>query len=342
VAAWLSEAGVEVRASTWLADAQVAGGHVVAALTESKAGRQAIVGKVYVEATGDGDLAARAGAPFELGRRQDGATQPMTLMYYLCNVDTLRVGAFLQAKQRRGFWQTEEGVSYLNATGYREEVTAAKDAGELRIPREDVSATFSVPWLPGVVGVNFGRLPGYSALEPLDVTRAYAAGMRQVQEGLAFFRHYVPGFERAELLYTAPQLGVRETRRVVGQYTLTGEDVVQQRQFEDVVAQSCYMIDIHLPDQEGTTLIKLPRGTHYDIPFRCLVPPTLRNVVLTGRCISCTHEALASLRVQAIAMALGQAAGVAAAQAAQSRLDVAALPVDQVQKRLLDAGAILD
>jgi len=220
---------------------------------------------------------------------------------------------------------------------------AAKAAGGLAsIPREDVSATFTVPWLPGVVGVNFGRIPGCSGLDPVELTRAQAEGIRQAQEGLRFFREYIPGFENAELLMSASQVGIRETRRIQGTYQLTGQDVVEQRQFDDVIAQACYMIDIHLPDQAGTTLTKLPRGTHYDIPYRCLVPNCLRNLVLSGRCISCTHEALGSLRVQAIALAIGQAAGTAAVLAARDGLDVNGVPVGLLQKQLRADGAILD
>ena len=339
---WLIEAGVEVRCHTMIVDTWAEQGQIRAVLIESKAGRQAIRGQVFVDATGDGDVAARAGSPFELGRDEDGAIQPFTLMYCLSNVDIEQTQSFLGSEGRRGFWQTEDGRDYLNATGYKAEVTAAKAAGELSsIPREDVSATFTIPWFPGVVGVNFGRMPGYSGLDPLDLTRAQAQGIEQAREGLAFFRKHVPGFENAELLTTAPHIGIRETRRIQGQYQLTSQDVVEQRQFDDVIAQSCYMIDIHLPDQIGTTLIKLPRGTHYDIPYRCLVPPRPRNLILSGRCVSCTHEALASLRVQAIAIAIGQAAGTAAALAARHGLDVGTVPIEQLQKRLVYGGAIL-
>lgn len=333
----LEEAGVEVLCHAFVADAHMAGARIDAAIIESKAGRQAIRAKVFVEATGDGDLAARAGVPFTVGRDSDGATQPMTLMFVLGNVDIHKLGPTLE----RGYWKTEEGRPYLNATGFRSVVERAKEAGELRIPREDVSAIFTIPWLEGVVGVNFGRIQGLTALDPACMTKAEMEGRRQVANAVELFHKYLPGFENAQLIYTGPQVGVRETRRMHGLYCLTQEDIFNLRQFDDVIAQSCYMIDIHLPDRPGTTFWKLPKGTHYDIPYHSLLPQKIENLLLAGRCISATHEALGSFRVQAICMAIGQAAGTAAALGAQSGISPKQLRPETLQKRLDADGAIL-
>jgi hypothetical protein len=260
------------------------------------------------------------------------------MMYVMGNVDVERAGAALTG---RGFWHTAEGRPYFNATGFREVVEQAKAAGELTIPREDVSAVFTIPWLHGVVGVNFGRVQMRSGLDPADLTEAEIEGRRQVAEGLAMFRKRVPGFENAELIYTGPQIGIRETRRIRGDYCVTEHDIVGLRQFDDVIAQSCYMIDVHLPDKPGTQMYKLPRGTHYDVPYRSLLPARCENLLLAGRCISATHEALGSFRVQAICLALGQAAGTAAALCALNGHTPRTLPVDRLQKRLDAEGAIL-
>lgn len=338
----LKEAGVQILCHTFIADAVTEGDRIAALLVESKAGRQAVVGKVYVDATGDGDVAARAGVPFEVGRVPDQAVQPLTLMYMLGNVDVERVAEALKKKERRGVWTTKEGRVYLNATGFQDEVQQARADGCLpTINRDHVSSIFTLPWLPGVVGVNFGRVTGLDPLDPGSLTMAEWAGRQQVLEGLTFLRKYVPGFEGAQLLATAPQIGVRETRRIQGDYVLNQEDILAQRQFDDVVAQSCYMIDIHAPDSDKTTIVKLPPGTHYDIPYRSLVPLRIENLLLAGRCISATHEALGSLRVQAVSMAIGEAAGTAAALSVLQGCPPRRLPIDHLQSRLEQQGAIL-
>lgn len=333
----LREAGVEILCHTLVVDAHVVGNRLEAVLTESKAGRQAVRGKLFVDATGDGDVAARAKVPCSIGRARDGATQPMTLMYAMCNVDIHKLGATLE----RGYWESPDGRKYLNATGFKCQVELAKRQGELIIPREDVSSIFTIPWMEGVVGVNFGRVQGRSGLDPAELTRAEMEGRRQVRNGIEFFRKYLPGFENAQLIYTGPQIGVRETRRVQGLYTLTQDDIVGLKQFDDVIAQSCYMIDIHLPDKPETVLIKLPKGTHYDIPYRSLLPEKIDNLVLAGRCISATHEALGSFRVQAICLAMGQAAGTAAALSVQAGIAPGAMDAGKLQERLEADGAIL-
>lgn len=338
----LQEAGVEILCHTFVSDVIVERGRIQAVLIESKAGRQAVVGGVYIDATGDGDVAARAGVPYEIGRSSDQATQPQTLMYLLGNVDIHKTGEMLARTGRRGYWRTPGGTPYLNATGFTDEIKAAKAEGYLpTIMRDHVASIFTIPWLDNVVGVNFGRITGRLALDPKALTEAEIIGREQVLEGLEFLRRYVPGFERAEVIATGPQVGVRETRRIMGEYVINQDDILEQRQFDDVIAQSCYMIDIHSPDTDTTTIVKLPPGTHYDIPYRSLVPRGVDNLLLAGRCISATHEALGSFRVQAICLAIGQAAGTAAALTVQARTTPGQLQVARLQQRLEEDGAIL-
>lgn len=338
----LQEAGVTLLCHSYLVDAVRDGDRIHALIVESKAGRHAIQANCYVDASGDGDLAARAGIEYSVGRDGDGLTQPHTLMYYLGNVDLDSMCEYLHRKGQFGCLKDPQGRRFLHASAFREELSAAKREGMLAsINRDHVSAIFSIPWIDHVVGVNYGRVSG-SALDPIELTNAEIMGRKQVMEGIAFFRKYLPGFEKAELLATGPQIGVRETRRIVGDYAMTQEDIVSCRQFDDVIAQSCYMIDIHLPNSDKTTFINLEPETHYDIPYRSLLPRGVDNLLLAGRCISATHEALGSFRVQAVCLALGEAAGTAAALAIQENCTTRQVPIGKLQEALIQAGAKLD
>jgi hypothetical protein len=162
--------------------------------------------------------------------------------------------------------------------------------------------------------------------------------MRQIA---AFLRRYVPGFERAYVAQSGVHTGVRETRRILGDYQLTAEDVLEGRKFEDVVARGAYPVDIHNPKGAGTTLKRLRPGEAYDIPLRSLLPQRVERLLVAGRCLSGTHEAHSSYRVMPIVMATGQAAGVCAALAARGRVTPRAVPVGEVQAALLRQGADL-
>lgn len=339
----LQEAGVILLCHTLVVDVVQEKGRIKAVIIESKAGRQAIIGNMYVDATGDGDVAARAGVPFKVGREADGAMQPQTLMYVLGNVDIQSVGEYLQKKGKRGYWQNSAGHPYLNATGFQEEIIQAKKEGYLAsLNRDHIASIFTIPWISDVVGINYGRIQGKNALDPKDLTDAEIEGRGQVLEGVEFLKRFIPGFEKAMLISTGPQVGIRETRRIQGDYVIDENDIVQQRQFDDVIAQSCYMIDIHSPDSDKTTIFKLPPGSHYDVPYRSLIPVRINNLLLAGRCISATHEALGSFRVQAICLSIGEAAGTAAAIASLSNQIPRNLDVDLLQKQLENMGAILN
>lgn len=339
----LLEAGVEILCHTMIVDAVAEDGNIKAVIIESKGGREALVAKNYIDATGDGDLAARSGAQYKIGREKDGGTQPSSLMYMLGNVDIHELGKSLNSQGRRGYWQSDKGQYYLNATGFQQEIIAAKKEGYLtKINRDHVASIFTVPWIKDVVGINFSRIQGKSALDPKDLTDAEILGREQVMDGIKFLQKFVPGFKDAQILTTAPQIGIRESRRIIGDYIMTQEDIVEERQFDDVIAQSCYMIDIHSPDSDETELYKLPPGTHYDIPYRSLLAKEMNNLILAGRCISATHEALGSFRVQAICLAIGEAAGTAAALSTQADCNPRELSVKNLQSVLEKNGGILN
>jgi hypothetical protein len=162
--------------------------------------------------------------------------------------------------------------------------------------------------------------------------------MRQIA---AFLCRYVPGFESAYIAQSGVHTGVRETRRIVGDYRLTADDVLAARKFEDVVARGAYPVDIHNPKGSGTVLKRLPEGEAYDMPLRCLLPRGVDNLLVAGRCLSGSHEAHSSYRVMPIVMATGQAAGVAAALAVRHGVPPRGAPVAEIQDELIRQGANL-
>jgi len=174
-----------------------------------------------------------------------------------------------------------------------------------------------------------------------DLTYAEYMGRQQMKEIVAFLREYVPGFEDSYVIQSGARVGVRETRRIIGEYKLTADDIVQGRKFEDVIARSTYPIDIHNPQGKGTLFKRLPSGESYDIPLRCLIPQKVDNLLVAGRCISGTHEAHAAYRVMAISMATGQAAGVCAALSIQHSLIPRHIEYREVQQELRSQGALI-
>lgn len=296
---------------------------------ETKSGRLAVLADVVVDATGDGDVSAWAGALFEVGRDEDGLCQPMSLVFKLGDVDLGRFQEYVQSHP--GEFRLAQGLRTL--------VEEAARRGDLEMIREDL-LLFPTP-AAGEVVVNSTRVTRASGIDVWDLTAAEIEGHRQAEMLVRFFRKYVPGFERARLLQTAPQVGVRETRRVIGEYVLTADDVLGGARFDDVIARACYPLDVHDPEGPGTVVRRLPPGQSYDIPYRCLVPRQVEGLLVAGRCISGTHEAQSSYRVIPTCIATGQAAGVAAACASAQRESVREVDLDRVQRELLRQGANL-
>ncbi len=296
---------------------------------ETKSGPVVLRAKVIVDCTGDGDVAALAGCAFESGRKEDGLVQPMSLMFLM---------AQFEASALQGYCRTHPG-QWQGVHGLWELIDRATQAGELDLPREDI-LLFSTTHRQDV-SVNSTRVTNVSGMEIFDLTHAEWQGRRQVRQIAAFLKKYVPGFENAYLAQSGATVGVRETRRITGRYVLTAEDILSARKFDDAIAHGTYPIDIHNPAGRGTTLRRVPAGEAYDIPLRCLIPESTEGLLLAGRCISGTHEALSSYRVMPISVATGQAAGVCAAVAARKAVRVRDIDPDDVRAELRRQGAIL-
>ncbi|GHE84864.1 FAD-dependent oxidoreductase [Streptomyces spiralis] len=296
---------------------------------ETKSGPVVIDAGVVVDGTGDGDVAASCGAPFEVGRREDGRVQPMTLMFRMA--DFARPGFSEYVRSHPDQWRGVHGLWDL--------VREATEAGELRLPREDI-LFFGTPH-PRELAVNSTRVTGALGIDVWDLSRAEWTARRQLAEIDRFLRSRVPGFEEAYTVQSGTQIGVRETRRVMGDYRLTGYDILDARSFPDVVAHGAYPIDIHNPEGSGTVIRRVPRGRFYDIPLRCLLPSGTDRLLVAGRCISGSHVAHSSYRVMPIAMATGQAAGVCAALATRLGRGPRDVPYALVQEELTRQGARL-
>jgi hypothetical protein len=265
-----------------------------------------------IDATGDADVCASAGAQTPPGRTGDGRAQPMSMVVQLAGFDP-------RAWADAGL-PIEAGRHAVKCDCFGAEASRARAAGEWTIPRENIAMLWAAPGDPTRVTINGTRINGLSACDPLDVTRAEIEGRRQAGELARFFRNHIPGFADAHLAQTGPQIGVRESRRIVGRAVLTEDDVRASRMPNGTITRCAYPIDVHSPDSAATQFESMPSGHVYGIPWGCLLPANLENIAAAGRCISATHEAAGSFRVMPTCMGLGEAAGTGAALAAQAKI----------------------
>ncbi|MDR7418031.1 MAG: FAD-dependent oxidoreductase [Armatimonadota bacterium] len=293
---------------------------------------------IVVDASGDGEFCALAGVPCEIGRRTDGLTQPMTMLFRMAGVDWDRIMDYFAAHpheiQHEASTHGPIDPAWLRRlpirgfSAFQALLREAKTRGELDLPRDRLLVFEGVA--PGEAIVNTTRVAGRLGTVGPELSEAEIEGRRQVYQLLEFLGRRVPGFERARLLGTPTQIGIRETRRVVGAVMVSEDDALHGRRFPDAIAASAYPIDIHDPATGGMVFKRFETGEYFTVPYRALLPQGAPRVLVAGRCFSGTHEALASARISAVAMAMGQAAGTAAAMAVR-----AGVPADQV-----DAGEL--
>ena len=314
----LADHGVSVLFHAFVTGVEVSAGAIQSVRITGKSGEMRLRAKVFVDSTGDGDVAALAGCEVQIGRSQDGLCQPMTLCFRLGGVEA-------DTQTFAGIHRLSEQIDPV----YK----AAKVRGEIGNPREDVLIFPTVR--PGVLHFNTTRVIQHSALDTLSLSDAEQLGRKQVIEMIAFLQANFPAFQNAYLQKMAAHIGVRESRRVIGMYVLTADELLAGTKFEDGIARSVYPVDIHNPSGTGTVLQRLPEGEFYEIPYLCLVPRGPDNLLIGSRCISSTHEAHSSLRVIPVVAGIGEAAGIAAAWSAQRELPVSELDGREIRTALL-------
>ena len=342
----VEEAGVDLLLHTLVTDAVVEEGRIKALIIESKSGRQAVTGQVVIDATGDADVAFRAGAPTRQGREFDGRVESLGSFMHIGGIEDATDAQKAAAREKVEQAMAEDRLHFYNA-GFTSQNIAHGDH-------------FSP---------NMTRWHG----DPTDVrvlTRAEVGVRREAWELITFLRQEVPGFENCYLRATSAQVGPRESRQVMGDYVLTGDDVQKGRKFEDGIARGSWWIDIHCPlghtypvhlciiecpqrqrcpfwaaehDKSMRSRADLypPDDDWYDIPYRCLTPQGIDNLLVSGRCISATHEGMAGARVMGTCMAIGQAAGTAAAIAARDNVYPRDVKVDELRAALQSSGALV-
>ncbi|WP_366291374.1 FAD-dependent oxidoreductase [Paenibacillus sp. AN1007] len=335
----LQEAGVRLLLHSFVDGVIAVDGRVEAVRVTNKSGQLEIQAEVFVDASGDADAAYLAGAAVAKGREADSQSQPMTMKFRMRGVDLGRVKQYMQAHPDEFYEKTPFAeLDTIPLTGVSGFYSHWKRAA---VPIQRDQVLFFTGPAEDEVLINCTRVQGYDATNAVDLTTAEQEGRKQVLMIAEFLRRDVPGFERASISAVAPQIGIRESRRIIGYYALTQEDVVAGRSFEDVIARSGYPIDIHDPSGQGVTAAFIKGDGAYDIPYRCLVSRNICNLLAAGRCISTTHEAHATTRLTPSCMATGEAAGTAAALAVKLKLDPEKLPVPLLQAELRRNGAAI-
>lgn len=314
-----AEAGVDLLLHAWATGVRVRDGRVEAVRTWSKGGERWFAGGALVDASGDADVSAMAGAGYD-DARTTPATQALSTLFKLANVDVARASAVPKSV----LWEL---------------MREAAATGDYQLPR--LEGSWHRTPHPGVVMVHMTRIPHVDATDPVALTHAEIEGRRQVREYHRFLRDRVPGFEQAVVVATSPAIGVRESRRVLGDYRLTRDDVLAARRFPDEVALCGAPIEDH-GDGGGTTWEYVAAGGVYGIPYGTLLPAGLEGLLVAGRCFSATHDAHASARSMATCMAMGQAAGTAAALAVAGGTTPRAVAAADLRARLGRDGALLE
>ncbi|HEV3090966.1 MAG TPA: FAD-dependent oxidoreductase [Candidatus Cybelea sp.] len=338
----MREAGVELLLHSYFLSTLLEGDRVTGAEFATVGGTRSYRATVAIDATADALVAASAGVPTQQGDER-GRVQPATLMFRLSHVELDVLAAYLREhpeEMRTSLTPAQRVPGALTAVaGLYSLWNAAREEGLVDVPRELVS--FFISPYPDEVTVNMTRVVDVDPLDPVDLTRAEVEARLQAMQLLDFFRRRVPGFGNARIAASGAQIGIRESRRIEGRYTLTRDDVLQARRFDDAVARSAYPIDVHNPSGSGTQTQRLAPGASYEIPYRTMLPVNREQLLVAGRCISTTHEALASTRLTPTVMTLGQAAGTAAALAGAKGVCVGELDPGGLRAALIADGVDL-
>ncbi|HOA84980.1 MAG TPA: FAD-dependent oxidoreductase [Bacillota bacterium] len=329
----LAEAGVKVLYHTSFLDVETEGDIITRAIIHKKDGLSAVEAKIYVDCTGDADMAAAAGVPYELGN--NGKMQPATMFFRIANVDSSKIDEDIE--KNRDKFRRVNGVNYRSLHWW---VSKAREAGDWTLDRVSIGLFRGVDedeW-----SINTSRIMDIDGTDSESLTRAETIGRRQVDEIFRFLKKYVPGCENARLVASGSTIGIRETRHIEGIRKLTVEDILDCRVPDDSILLAANSVDVHGKfGPLSNEYITIPPGKYYGVPYGCLVPVGIKNLLVAGRSISADSDAAGAIRVMPPCMGLGQAAGVAAALCAESRTEPAVCDMQKLRQRLIEQKVYL-
>jgi len=340
-----AEAGVALYYHTELIGVRCTRDRVTGVELAALGKRFSLCGRYIIDATGDALAALMAGEPVREGRESSGEHQPMSLRFILANVDVERAKRFVEQNQppgKRSIWpcsdQPNGWAASINVRWLQER---AVQAGYLRPWKDQLFFHFyTIPGKRDAVGFNAPRVCGFDPADPAGLSAAYVDGRRQLVEYWRFFKQHVPGFERSYIACIAPLMGIRECRRIEGDFVLTEEHVRSFTRFDDAVCLCNYPFDIHSSRGAGTQLERLAPDQWYEIPYRALLPQRMLNLAVAGRCISTDFVAHSSYRIITICRALGEAAAMACHQAVQAGCPLKDIDGRALKRRMIDDGVL--
>jgi FAD dependent oxidoreductase len=335
----LADAGVQIIFGAHVVGTKVTNGQVTAAHVAMKEGVEDFVADCYVDCTGDADVAISAGAPYRKGEQHSGKMQPISMILHFYGVDTMKVADEIAEIEPAMAKRDDHPLPipvYFNGTlsKWNREVLAENVSSN-----RDHKVFFNTVW-PNQLNVNTSAVPHLDGTNSLDLSRATVLLTKQCARLGKFLQTYVPGFANS---YFEPSMfpGVRESRNIKGLYEISDEDAIEGRKFEDTIGQVCFPVDIHDPDTGQAHFHDIGADGAFDIPYRALLPQTLSNVLVAGRCISATHYAHGATRNMAPCLVTGEAAGVAAGLSIVKNETPIELNVAQLQAELTRRGVFL-
>ncbi len=337
-------AGVKTILHSFFFEADRKNGNIQSVRICNKSGVQTVAGKIFVDCTGDADLASTSGVPC----RKEEILQPVTMTFRMAGFDMERLLKYVEEHpeelEKADTWSDAYSIEHLRkhktSTGFKgldKLVERVKRQTGYEFPRDRVH--FGLLPRKGEVLLNTTRVTGVDPTDVEALTKAEIESRIQVMEEVSFLKKNVPGFESTYLLDTSVQVGVRESRKIEGEYTLTGEDTLNGRQFDDAIAKGVYPVDQHDAKGRGMRIYRVKKP--YSIPYRVLVPKNVDTLLVAGRCISATREGLASPRTIPTCMAMGQAAGTAAALSVKRKTSPRCLDVRVLQRTLRKQGVLI-
>ena len=330
----MAEAGVKVFLHTDFIEPIMEENRVVGVLTSSKKGYEILRGKVIIDATGDGDVAVRAGVPYERGNEELNLMQPASMFFHICNCDEEKMNADIQANLHNFY--RKDGVNYRS---FHWRVSEAREAGDWNMKRVSLGL-FRRPksdeWC-----VNTSRVMGVDATDNESLTMGEVEGRRQVEHILTFLRKYVPGCENAKLMGSASYLGIRESRHIKGDYRLTADDLLSCKIPEDTILLAANSVDVHGRFGPTSNEYVAIEGDYYGVPYRSLIAYGVEGLLLAGRCVSADSTAAGAIRVMPPCMGMGQAAGTAAGMAVKANITPRQVDAQALRSRLKENGAYL-